>query len=57
MWSCFKEANEEISQTTELLAQRLSAWKHAVEYLQNYIEAAQKFEHSNAKERERMLKV
>lgn len=43
--------------TTELLSHRLSAWKHAVDYLVNYVEAAEKSQKSHAKEYEKMLKT
>ncbi|TAQ89348.1 hypothetical protein B7494_g2346 [Chlorociboria aeruginascens] len=42
--------------TSELLAERLQAWKHAVGYLEDYIVAVEKTEKAKAKEFERVLK-
>lgn len=44
-------------QTAGLLAQRLQAWKHAVVYLEEYMEAVEKIHRAQAKEYERVLKV
>ena len=44
-------------QTSELLAERLQAWKHAVGYLEDYISATEKVEKAHAKEYEKVLKV
>jgi predicted TPR repeat methyltransferase len=44
-------------QTAGLLAQRLQAWKHAVGYLEEYMEAVEKIHRAQAKEYERVLKV
>jgi hypothetical protein len=45
------------TQTSELLAERLQAWKHAVGYLEDYVEATEKVEKAHAKEYEKVLKV
>jgi hypothetical protein len=44
-------------QTAGLLAQRLQAWKHAVVYLEEYMEAVEKIHKAQAKEYEKVLKV
>jgi hypothetical protein len=46
-----------LRQTAGLLAQRLHAWKHAVVYLEEYMEAIEKIHKAQAKEYERALKV
>lgn len=43
--------------TSELLAERLQAWKHAVGYLEAYVSATEKVEKAHAKEYEKVLKV
>lgn len=43
--------------TSELLAERLQAWKHAVGYLEEYIGATEKLQKAHAKEYEKVLKV
>jgi hypothetical protein len=45
------------SSTTGLLLERLEAWKHMVAYLEEYIGAVGKGQHSEAKEQEKILKV
>ncbi|KAL1841661.1 hypothetical protein VTJ49DRAFT_6767 [Mycothermus thermophilus] len=45
------------SSTAELLEQRLHAWKHAVEYLEEYVEAVEKIHKSQAKDYEKVLKT
>lgn len=45
------------AQTAGLLAERLQAWKHAVGYLEDYMEAMEKIHSKHAKEYERALKV
>lgn len=45
------------SNTTGLLLERLQAWKHMVSYLEEYIGAVGKGQHSEAKEQEKILKV
>jgi hypothetical protein len=45
------------SNTTGLLLERLQAWKHMVTYLEEYIGAVGKGQHSEAKEQEKILKV
>ena len=45
------------SSTTGLLLERLQAWKHMVSYLEEYIKAVGKGQHSEAKEQEKILKV
>ncbi|RDL36567.1 PH protein [Venustampulla echinocandica] len=42
--------------TSELLAERLQAWKHAVGYLEDYVSATEKVEKAHAKEYEKVLK-
>jgi hypothetical protein len=46
-----------LCQTSELLAERLQAWKHAVGYLEDYVSATEKVEKAHAKEYEKVLKV
>jgi hypothetical protein len=46
-----------LMQTSELLAERLQAWKHAVGYLEDYVSATEKVEKAHAKEYEKVLKV
>ncbi|KAF4829608.1 Cytoskeletal signaling protein slm1 [Colletotrichum tropicale] len=43
--------------TAGLLAERLQAWKHAVGYLEDYMEAVEKIHKAQSKEYERALKV
>lgn len=43
--------------TSDLLAERLQAWKHAVGYLEAYVTATEKVERAYAKESEKVLKV
>ncbi|RDW75123.1 hypothetical protein BP6252_06265 [Coleophoma cylindrospora] len=43
--------------TSELLAERLQAWKHAVGYLEAYVGATEKLERAHAKEYEKVLKT
>lgn len=45
------------SNTTGLLLERLQAWKHMVSYLEEYIKAVGKGQHSEAKEQEKIFKV
>jgi hypothetical protein len=45
------------TQTSELLAERLQAWKHAVGYLEDYVSATEKVQKVQAKEYEKVLKV
>ena len=45
------------SSTTGLLLERLQAWKHMVSYLEEYIGAVGKGQHSEAKEQDKILKV
>ncbi|CAL3969383.1 hypothetical protein PZA11_006058 [Diplocarpon coronariae] len=42
--------------TSELLAERLQAWKHAVGYLEAYVSATEKVQKAHAKEYEKVLK-
>ncbi|EKD15157.1 PH domain-containing protein [Drepanopeziza brunnea f. sp. 'multigermtubi' MB_m1] len=44
------------SNTSELLAERLQAWKHAVGYLEAYITATEKVQRAHSKEYEKVLK-
>ncbi|KAM3079488.1 hypothetical protein ACMFMG_005912 [Clarireedia jacksonii] len=43
--------------TSELLAERLRAWKHAVAYLEDYIGATEKVQKAQSKEYEKVLKT
>ncbi|KAI9818868.1 MAG: hypothetical protein M1827_007689 [Pycnora praestabilis] len=43
--------------TSNLLLERLQAWKHACGYLENYISATEKVQKSHAKEYEKVLKT
>ncbi|KAI9736534.1 MAG: hypothetical protein M1818_006045 [Claussenomyces sp. TS43310] len=43
--------------TSELLDERLRAWKHAVGYLEDYVTATEKVERAHAKEYEKVLKA
>lgn len=52
-----KETNAYSVQTSELLAERLQAWKHAVGYLEAYVGATEKIQKAHAKEYEKVLKV
>lgn len=45
------------SDTTELLQERLQAWKHMTAYLEDYIGEVAKDEKSSAKEKEKILKT
>jgi len=49
--------SDTLLQAAGLLAQRLGAWKHAVSYLEEYMEAVEKIHKAQAKEYERVLKV
>lgn len=49
--------SDTLLQAAGLLAERLSAWKHAVSYLEEYMEAVEKIHKAQAKEYERALKV
>ena len=44
-------------QTAGLLVERLQAWKHAVGYLEEYMNAVEKVHKVQAKEYEKALKV
>lgn len=48
---------EDTSEVAKLFAERLSAWKHAVEYLGDYITATEKVQHAHGKEYEKVLKT
>lgn len=49
--------DEDSSETTKLFNERLSAWRHAVTYLSDYISATEKMHSSNSKEYEKVLKT
>lgn len=49
--------SDTLLQAAGLLAERLSAWKHAVSYLEEYMEAVEKTHKAQAKEYEKVLKV
>lgn len=42
---------------TNLFQQRISAWGHATDYLEDYVKATEKVEHSHVKEYEKVLKT
>jgi hypothetical protein len=44
-------------QTTNLLLERLRAWKHMCGYLEDYVEVTAKVQKSQAKDYEKVLKV
>jgi hypothetical protein len=48
---------EDVLQATKILLERLQAWKHLCGYLENYIAATQKYQKSQSKEFEKILKV
>jgi hypothetical protein len=52
-----RESFADSLKTSELLAERLQAWKHAVGYIENYVSATEKLEKAHAKEYEKVLKV
>lgn len=47
----------DIAETSAVLEERLRAWKHAVGYLEAYIEATEKLHKAQAKEYEKVLKT
>ncbi|GAB7365303.1 hypothetical protein MBLNU230_g6384t1 [Neophaeotheca triangularis] len=47
---------EDNTELTRLFNERLSAWKHACAYLEDYVTATEKLEHNTSKEYERVLK-
>ncbi|KAK6003257.1 hypothetical protein QM012_001102 [Aureobasidium pullulans] len=49
--------DEDTSEVTKLFHERLQAWKHACGYLEDYIQATEKMQHSHAKEYEKVLKT
>ncbi|KAK3682609.1 PH domain-containing protein [Podospora appendiculata] len=49
--------SDTLLQAAGLLAQRLSAWKHAVAYLEEYMESVEKIHRNQAKEYEKVLKT
>jgi hypothetical protein len=48
---------EDTSEVTKLFGERLQAWRHAVSYLQDYIESTEKLHRTHGKEYERVLKT
>jgi len=46
-----------VEQVTKLFGERLQAYKHAVAYLEDYVQATEKTNHAHGKEYERVLKV
>jgi hypothetical protein len=48
---------EDTSALTKLLHERLQAWKHAVKYIEDYVEATEKVHHSHHREYEKVLKT
>lgn len=53
-WSLADGADE---QTTNLLVERLRAWKHMCVYLEDYVSATAKIQKSQSKDYEKVLKV
>lgn len=49
--------DEDASETTKLFDERLQAWKHACAYLEDYVTATEKMQHSHGKEYEKVLKT
>ncbi|KAI5254067.1 PH domain-containing protein [Aureobasidium subglaciale] len=49
--------DEDTSEVTKLFHERLQAWKHACGYLEDYVSATEKMQHSHAKEYEKVLKT
>jgi glycyl-tRNA synthetase beta subunit len=49
--------DEDTSEVTKLFHERLQAWKHACGYLEDYVSATEKMQHTHAKEYEKVLKV
>lgn len=49
--------DENTSETTKLFSERLRAWKHACGYLEDYIKATEKMQHTHGKEYEKVLKT
>jgi len=48
---------EDSSEVTRLFHERLQAWKHACGYLEDYITATEKIQHTHGKEYEKVLKT
>ena len=48
---------EDSSEVTKLFHERLQAWKHACGYLEDYVQATEKMQHSHGKEYEKVLKT
>lgn len=51
------EADNIGAQVTKLFHERLSAWKHAVGQLGDYVEATEKMQHAHGKEYEKVMKT
>jgi thioredoxin-like negative regulator of GroEL len=49
--------DEDSSEVTKLFAERLQAWKHAVAYLEDYIEATEKVHKESSKDYHKVLKT
>ncbi|KAK4964060.1 hypothetical protein LTR66_012494 [Elasticomyces elasticus] len=49
--------DEDTSEVTRLFNERLQAWKHAVAYLESYVESTEKMQHAHGKEYEKVLKT
>lgn len=47
---------EDNSELTQLFNERLTAWKHACAYLEDYVTATERLNHNSSKEYERVLK-
>ncbi|OCL13835.1 hypothetical protein AOQ84DRAFT_385141 [Glonium stellatum] len=48
---------EDTSEVTKLFHERLQAWKHAIAYVEDYITATEKLQHTHGKEYEKVLKT
>lgn len=49
--------DEDSTEVTRLFHERLQAWKHACGYLEDYVTATEKMQHSHGKEYEKVLKT
>ncbi|KJY00708.1 ph domain-containing protein [Zymoseptoria brevis] len=49
--------DDDTSETSKLFHERLSAWKHATAYLEDYVEATEKLHNSTSKDYEKVLKT
>lgn len=49
--------DEDSSEVSKLFHERLDAWRHACAYLEDYVEATEKLQHSTAKDYDKVLKT